>query len=100
MSFIRVSHKSEIPEGQGIAVDAGSVRVALFNVGGTIYAINNSCVHRGGPLSEGYLEDKTVTCPWHAWRFNMATGESEIDPAVRVATYQVKIQGDDVLVDV
>ncbi len=81
-------------------MDAGSVRVALFNVSGTIYAINKGCIHRGGLLAEGYLEDKTVTCPWHAWRFNVATGGSEIDPAARVATYQVKIQGDDVLIEI
>jgi nitrite reductase/ring-hydroxylating ferredoxin subunit len=100
VSFISVARKSEIPEGAGITVDVKGMRIALFKVDDTIYAINNSCIHRGGPLAEGQVEGTTVTCPWHLWRFNLKTGESEISPEARVPAYQVKIQGDDVLIEI
>ncbi len=84
-----VAKVDEIPAGTGKVVFAGERAVALFNVNGIFYAIDNTCLHRGGPLGEGDLSDSTVTCPWHGWQYNVTTGEGMIGPAVQ--KYDVKI---------
>ena len=96
--FAKVCKKSDVPAGSGRTVDINGKAVALFNVDGTLYAIDNTCLHRGGPLGEGELDGKTVTCPWHGWRYDVTTGANEMNPSVVVAKYQVKIEGEDVLV--
>ncbi|MBI3251802.1 MAG: nitrite reductase small subunit NirD [Candidatus Omnitrophica bacterium] len=96
----KVATISEIEEGQAKPVDAGGKPVALFKVEGQFYALDNTCPHRGGPLGEGYLKGTEVTCPWHAWTFDVKTGACQGIPGVKQATFPVKIEGDDVLVDV
>ncbi len=97
--FTKVASVSEIPEGTGRAVEAGGVRIALFHVDGTFHAIDGTCPHRGGPLGEGVLSGRVVTCPWHFWRFDVCTGSAPDVPETRLRTYKVRIDGDDVLVD-
>ena len=63
--FVKVAKTRDIAPGEGKAVDVGARRIALFNVDGTFYAIDDECTHRGGPLSEGMLMREEVTCPWH-----------------------------------
>ena len=75
--------------------------IALFNVGGTFYAIDNTCTHEGGPLGEGELAGEVVTCPWHNTEFNVKTGKafgSLTDEDVR--RFQIRVQGTDVMVEV
>ena len=96
--FVRVCKKGDIPTGAGKTVNVNGKDVALFNVDGTFCAIDNTCLHRGGPLGEGELDGKTVTCPWHGWRYDVTTGANEMNPSVVVAKYQVKVEGEDVLV--
>jgi nitrite reductase/ring-hydroxylating ferredoxin subunit len=72
--------------------------IAVFNVEGTYYAIDNTCVHRGGPLGEGEVEGQVVTCPWHGWQFNVTTGACVNNPSARVDSYQVKVEGADIKV--
>jgi nitrite reductase/ring-hydroxylating ferredoxin subunit len=74
--------------------------VALFNVDGTFYATSNICLHRGGPLGQGMLDGPIVMCPWHAWTWNVTTGENASNPALKIETYPVKVEGGDVLVKV
>jgi nitrite reductase/ring-hydroxylating ferredoxin subunit len=69
-------------------------------VGGKVYALDNTCLHQGGPLGEGLLEGEVVTCPWHFWEFNVRTGEKVGDPSLRVATYPVQVEGDAIKVAV
>lgn len=66
--FVKVGRKDEIEPGTGKTVDVEGTPVALFNVGGTYYAVHNTCRHRGGPLGEGELSGSVVTCPWHGWQ--------------------------------
>lgn len=89
----------DVREGEGRVVEAGGRTVAVFNVEGRYYAIDNTCPHRGGPLGEGDVEGRTVTCPWHAWRWDVTTGANVNNPAVRVACYPVTIDGDDLVID-
>lgn len=98
--FVKVATLSEVPAGSAKAVDAGGTPLALYNVGGTIFATTNTCAHRGGPLGEGDLEDRTVTCPWHAFQYDVTTGACLTNPALSVACYPVRIEGQDILVQV
>jgi nitrite reductase/ring-hydroxylating ferredoxin subunit len=99
--FQRVAKVSEIPEGTGKTVQAGGKAIALFNAGGVFYAVSNICPHRGGPLGEGTLRDRTVTCPWHAWTFDLCTGKLATNPNVPIGvqTYPCRTEGEDVLVE-
>ena len=98
--FIKVASLSELPKGAGKTVQAGDKEIALFNVDGTIYAIDNTCLHVGGPLGEGELEGPTVTCPWHGWQYNVLTGQNVANPDLKVAIYPVQVEGNDISVEV
>jgi nitrite reductase (NADH) small subunit len=92
--FISVAKVTDIPPGQGRTVQVAGKDIAVFNVDGTFYAIDNTCLHRGGPLGEGELNGNVVTCPWHGWRYDVKTGVSLINPAVKVNCYPTKIEGE------
>ena len=99
--FIKVCRTGEIAPGEAKLMEAGGKRVALFNVEGTFYAIDDTCTHRGGPLSEGMLVGREVTCPWHGAVFDVTSGGVTGPPAPRdVTTYTVRVQGDDIEVEV
>jgi nitrite reductase/ring-hydroxylating ferredoxin subunit len=101
MAFTTVAAVQEVPAGQAKKVKVGDKEVALFNVNGTFFAIDNTCTHRGGPLSEGELNGHEVICPWHGARFDLATGAHLSPPAPRdVTAYKVQVVGNDVQVDV
>ncbi len=100
-NFIRVASVDEIPEGRAIVVDIDYDSLALARVDGEVYCIDNVCTHDGGPLGEGELDGTTLECPRHGARFDVCTGRAMTFPAVvPVNTYDVRIDGTDVLVDV
>ena len=99
MSFVKIANVNDVRQGQGKTISVNGVEIALFNIDGNFYAIDNTCPHRGGPLGEGMLDDGIVTCPWHGWKFNVATGKNVSMP-VDVKRFEVKVEGEDVLVDV
>ena len=99
MAFVKVATTREVKQGEGISVQANGLNIALFNVGGQFHAIDNACPHRGGPLGEGMLNGSVVTCPWHGWQFDVTTGKSPVMPA-GVKVFEVKVEGEDVLVNV
>jgi len=96
--FIRAAGVSEIPEGTGRSLELAGRRVALFNVGGSFHAIEGTCPHRGGPLGEGFLKGRVVTCPWHFWQFDVVTGAAPDLPEACLRSFPVKVSGEDVLV--
>jgi len=96
---IRLVAVDDVPVGQGRVVEAEGKDLALFNVEGTFYAIDNACIHRGGPLGEGDLEGRIVLCPWHAWRWDVATGANANNPAVKMVCYAVVVEDGDVFVE-
>lgn len=99
-SFIKVAKKQDIAPGQGIVCEVQGKTVALFNVGSEFCAMTNRCPHRGGPLGEGDLQGTVVTCPWHAWQFDVKTGANVENPEQVLPTYQVKVEGEGVWVEV
>ncbi len=99
MAQVKVATRSEIAPGTAKTVEVNGKQVALFNVGGQLYAIDNTCLHRGGPLGEGEIDGKIVTCPWHGWEYDVTTGATLDDPAKKVACFKVQVSGDDVLIE-
>ena len=98
--LVKIAETKDVAPGTGKVVAAEGHSVALFNVAGTFYAIDNTCTHRGGPLGEGELAGEVVTCPWHGAQFNVKTGEVLASPAPKgVRSFPVKVQGNDVLVE-
>ena len=97
---VKVADAAEVAPGEGRVVEAAGKAIALFNASGTFYAIDNTCLHRGGPLGEGDLEDTVVTCPWHGWRWDVKTGANVNNPAVTLSCYPVTIEGGAVYVEV
>ncbi len=98
--FKKALKKSDLVQGSGKTVEIEGNQIALFNVGDQFYAINNICIHRGGPLGEGDLAGNIVTCPWHAWEYDVTSGCTLHDPSKKVNSYELKIEGDDILVKV
>ncbi len=100
MTFVKVAEADSMKDGEARAVNANGDQIALYRVGGKFYATTNTCPHHGGPLGEGTLTDKVIMCPWHGWKFNVETGVSPVVPTVKVKTYNVKVEANDVLVEV
>ena len=98
--FITVAKVEEIPPGTGRTVDVHGAWIALFNVNGAFFAVDNTCPHAGGPLGEGSLDGEVIECPWHGWRFNVRTGERPENPEIRVACVEVRVHGPDVQVKI
>ena len=96
---VRLAAVEDVAVGQGRVVEAEGKDLALFNVEGTFHAIDNSCIHRGGPLGEGDLEGRIVLCPWHAWCWDVTTGANANNPAVKLACYAVVVEDGDVFVE-
>ena len=71
---------------------------AICNTGGVITALDGVCLHLGGPLGQGQIHEGRVVCPYHMWEFDCRTGACDVNPARRVATYEVKVEDDDIFV--
>ena len=100
--FVKIGKTSEIADQCAKCVEVNGKTLAVFNLGGEFYAIDDLCPHEDGPLSEGFVEGDEVECPWHAARFSIKTGKlTQSGPAYDdVATYPVRVNGDDVEVEV
>jgi len=96
--FVRVAGTADVKPGHVIVAEVNGKSLAVFNIDGQFHVIDNTCLHRGGPLGEGELENNVVTCPWHGWQFNVITGGCVNNPSAQVETYQVKVEGADVKV--
>jgi nitrite reductase/ring-hydroxylating ferredoxin subunit len=99
MARVKLGAAADVPPGEGRVVDAAGRTLAVFNVDGTFFAIDNACPHRGGPLGEGDVDGRVVACPWHGWRWDVTTGGSVNNPAVKVACFAVRAERGDLLVD-
>ena len=99
--LVTVAKASELGTGQAKVVEVKGQAIAVFNVGGKFYAIEDTCPHVGGPLSEGEFQGTTVTCPWHGAQFDVTTGKVLAPPADEaVKSYPVHVEGDEIKVEV
>jgi 3-phenylpropionate/trans-cinnamate dioxygenase ferredoxin subunit len=99
--WVKVAAVGELAPGDKKQIDLDGLAVALFNVDGQYYAIEDVCTHDGAPLAHGRFRGDQITCPRHGARFNVRTGEALSMPAFEpVETYQVKVEGNDILIEV
>ncbi len=99
-AFIKVATTNELAPGQAKKVEVNGKTIALFNLGGSYHAIDDTCTHRGGPLSEGQVQEDVVTCPWHGAKFKVTSGEVLGPPArAGVSSYPTRITGSDIEVE-
>ena len=96
----RIGASADIPEGSRAIVDVAGKKIAVFNIGGKFFAIDNACKHRGGPLGDGELDGNNVTCPWHGWEYDVTTGANLDEPSIKVGCYVVKVEGDDLVIEI
>jgi nitrite reductase/ring-hydroxylating ferredoxin subunit len=100
MAFLRAAAKDEVSPGTIRELEVGDKVIALANVEGKFFAVNNVCLHRGGPLGEGELDRQVVTCPWHGWQFDVTNGQLLTNASLTLACYPVEVRGEDVFVDI
>ena len=96
--FVIVGRVNEFLSPQGKMVTVDGRHVALFRLGDEFFALDNMCLHRGGPLCDGMIENGVVTCPWHFWSYEIRTGTMVQDPRVGVSKHDVRITGDEIAV--
>jgi nitrite reductase/ring-hydroxylating ferredoxin subunit len=96
-TFVRAGSRNAISGGVAI-LRAGSYDVAVFDVGGELYAYENACPHQGGPIGEGVVENGTVTCPWHAWCFDLRSGSMTLGDFARLRRFQLRVEGDAIFI--
>ena len=97
--FARVASRGDLPSGGKVLAEVDGRPIAVFNVEGRYYAIDDVCTHDGGPLAEGELEGNEIRCPRHGARFDVRTGKALCLPAFEpVETHRVEVRGDDVFV--
>lgn len=97
--FVTVAKVGAIPTGQGATFAVGERLVAIFNRDGEYHAIDDLCPHMGASLGAGQLDEEgVVTCPWHAWRFNVCSGAWCDNPTLKIDAFQVRVVGDEIQV--
>jgi nitrite reductase/ring-hydroxylating ferredoxin subunit len=116
MPAATVCQLEEIPPGSSKVVSIGRLSIGIFNVDGRLFALSNTCPHRGGPLCTGprggimapgesgeyryEMDGMWIRCPWHHWEYNLETGRSFVDPdRYRAIVYPVRLDGTSVIVD-
>ena len=92
--FVEVATVSDVPVGRVKACGD----IALYHTASGFFATTNTCPHRGGPLAEGDLLGNEIICPWHFWSFDVTTGANVADPSLQIATFEVRLEGERILV--
>jgi nitrite reductase/ring-hydroxylating ferredoxin subunit len=92
-NFVPVARVGDIPPGQAKAYVVGDLEIAVFNVDGQFHAIENACPHQGGPLADGWIDGNVVTCPWHAWCFDVRDGRMTLGGYTSVDAFDVQVEG-------
>jgi nitrite reductase (NADH) small subunit len=96
--YTTVARVGTINEGRGQAFEVNGKLVAVFNDGGEYFAITDLCPHMGASLADGALDDGIVACPWHAWRFSIRDGTWCDNRRIKIDSYAVRIEGDQIQV--
>jgi nitrite reductase (NADH) small subunit/3-phenylpropionate/trans-cinnamate dioxygenase ferredoxin subunit len=94
--FRVVCRVTDLAEGEARTIEVANKLIAVFRRGDRYFAIDDVCPHMGASLSEGYVENGIVTCPWHAWRFRLADGAWADNPRIKIGCYPVQVVGDEI----
>lgn len=100
MPWLKVGPLQSLPPDAVTEVDTGSSTYAVVNVAGKLHCLDGLCPHAGGPLGQGTLNGNVLVCPWHGWEFDCSTGANDLDEDLRLATFPVVVQGDEILIEV
>jgi nitrite reductase (NADH) small subunit len=98
MEFIEVARVEELKVGRVKRCVVNDRALALVHTRDGFFALDNTCPHRGGPLSEGDVIANEIVCPWHLWGFDAATGVCAGNPDIRIQTHELRIEDDRILV--
>jgi len=99
--FVKIANEAELPAANmAKEFPCGGNVICVANVNGTISAMDNVCLHRGGPLGQGVIEGNKLVCPWHGWQWDPKTGEAGNNPAAKIQIYPIKIENGDVMVEI
>ena len=97
--FIKIASESELPpENEAREFTCGDRVICVANVDGKITAMDNVCLHRGGPLGQGVIDEGKLVCPWHGWAFDPATGEAIHNRSAKLPVHPIKVENGEVLV--
>jgi nitrite reductase (NADH) small subunit len=100
-TFTKLTTQSELPTTDTAnEYPCGDKTLCVANVNGTYSAMDNVCLHRGGPLGAGMIENGKVVCPWHGWAWDPKTGQADQDSNAKIAVYPLKIESGDVLIEI
>ena len=100
MAFSRAAKQDFVPPGSIREVQVEQRTIALANVDGRFYAIENAFLHRSGPLGQGDLQGCVVSCPWHGWQYDVTSGRVTFNPEMKIATFPVELRDGEIWVDV
>lgn len=98
--FRTVAKVGSIPAGQGATFVVDDRLVAVFHVDGAYHAIDDLCPHMGASLGAGQVYEGAVVCPWHGWRFRVTDGTWCDNPRIKIAAFEVRVEGDEIQVRV
>lgn len=96
----KIAKIPDFADGRPQLVAINDTPIAVFKENDRFFALENRCAHKGGPLVEGSIENSIVTCPWHAWSFDLGSGACKNMPGAKQKTYPVKIEAQDIFIDV
>ena len=99
MARVSVGKVDDVKPGEVREVVAQGLVVAIYNVGGTLFATDGVCLHRGGPLGQGELAGNVVTCPLHGWTYDVTSGQSLVNPMAKLKTYPVSVEDGEIRLD-
>ena len=100
MAWHKVAKTTDMKDGGAQIIDISGQSIALFNLKGKFYATDNHCLHRGGPLADGHIEGSIVTCPWHAWQFDVKSGECLTMKGSKLKCYPTKIENSEIHIEI
>jgi nitrite reductase (NADH) small subunit len=101
MPFIKIATQSDLPTvNEAKEFSCGDKEICIANVNGSYSAMDNVCLHQGGPLGQGTIEGGKVVCPWHGWEYDPKTGQVVHNPNLKVAVYPMKIENGDVMIEI
>jgi nitrite reductase (NADH) small subunit len=101
MPFTKLTIESELPSAdEAKEFPYGAKTICIANVSGVYSAMDNVCLHRGGPLGQGMIEGRKIVCPWHGWAWNSKTGTTDQNSEMKISVYAIKIENGDVLVEI
>lgn len=101
MPFIKIADRADLPVAdEAKEFTCGEKMICVANVAGELSAVDNVCMHRGGPLGQGMIDGSKIVCPWHGWEYDAKTGEVAHNRSMKLKVYRIRVEGEDVMVEV